>query len=411
MLKWVTLVAAILSPSWANAEVLYHYTMPIGDDRQSFRAIVTDEACPEILIDGKSQPMRLRAGPVEDFPNRVCEHIDKRDIASARLGENLFPLSPTDPRGILVIGDTGCRLKKGDPIQRCTNPEEWPFKTVAASMAEKEADLAIHLGDYHYREMECPDPAKCGSVYGNNWLTWEADFFAPGRSMLNAHPFVFVRGNHEKCGRAWVGYLRYLALHPIRTPYMCDNFYPATVVGFDSLQLALIDSSTRNRSDYTWDRLRAMRAQFQGVLPQLDRETWLLTHTPLWGYGNTKNEREAMGTLESIQREAFGDMLPRLVSAVVAGDIHFAQIVSTDGNPVQITFGNGGVALYATPSGLHENLEVGNGVTGDLFGYQDFGFGFIDRNLPGVPVTLFDRNGVSVVQCLGLQNVDSCTAN
>ena len=411
MLKWGILVAGMLAASWASAEVSYHWTTPIGDDRQSFRAIVTDEECPKIRVDGEARQMSLRAGPLKAFPNTVCEHIASRDVARASLGERLFPISPTDPRRVLIIGDTGCRLKEGSPIQRCADPEDWPFKTVAASLAKIEADLAIHVGDYHYREMECPDPAECGSVYGYNWPTWEADFFEPGQQMLNAHPFVFVRGNHEKCSRAWVGYLRYLAPHPIRTPYMCDNYYPASVVGFDSLQLAIIDSSTRDRSDYTWDRLHAMREQLQSVLPQINRETWLLTHAPLWGYGNKKNDRDAMGTLETIQREAFGNMIPRLVSAVVAGDIHFAQIVSTDGNPVQITFGNGGVALYATPSGQHDGLEVGHGVTGDLFGYQGFGFGLIDRGMPGMPVTMFDRNGTRVGGCLGSEGAETCAAD
>ena len=395
----------------AHADVLHHWTQLVGGHGQSFRAIVSDDACPTMTIDGAALPMQIRARPDTDFPNLVCEYVARSAAASAKLGTLSFPLRPAKPKKIVVVGDTGCRLKKGDPIQACTDPVAWPFSTVARSIAATQADLAIHAGDFHYREMKCPNPSVCGSVFGDNWPTWSADFFVPAQAMLSVHPFVFVRGDHEKCSRAWLGYIRYLAPDPIRTPFMCDNYRAAYVIDFEDLQLAVLDSSTRDRDFFTWDRLRAMRAQFVDILPRLDREAWLLTHAPLWGYGHTKADATDLGTLETVQREAFGDMTPRHMTAVISGDLHFAQVVSVKGSPTQITIGNGGVALYTTPVGHDNGVAVGKGEDGDVFGYNDFGFGLIDRGGDGVRLTLFDKNGHGVGGCLVAAGAGGCAAD
>ncbi len=408
LVRFVSAFCVLFLAGPAQADVLHHWTQLIADKTQSFRAIVDDAQCPQIDIDGTRTQMGVRIGPTADFPNLVCTYDTRLPVVSVTLGSRNFPLRSATVDRILVVGDTGCRLKQGKPIQACNDPVAWPFAKIARAVADKDADIAIHVGDYHYRETECPEPDKCGTIHGNNWSAWEVDFFAPGQVMLSKHPFVFVRGNHEDCDRAWFGYLRYLAAEPVRTPIMCDNYQKPFVIRFDDLQLAVVDSSTRNRENYTRDRLRAMRRQFMDVLPQLDSETLLVTHTPLWGYGSKETNATDLGTLESIQREAFGAILPRLVSAVVAGDLHFAQIVDTPGNPVQITFGNGGVALYTTPHGRVDDLPVGKDVTGDLFGYNQFGFGVIDRSDSGLDVTFFDADGAIAAKCLPPTAVDSC---
>ncbi|MEM7221930.1 MAG: metallophosphoesterase [Pseudomonadota bacterium] len=392
----------------AQAEVVHHWTQMLGGSTQSFRAIVSDQDCPAITIDGVETRMHVRARPMPDFPNLVCEFATDAPVARAEMGSLHFPLRPERADQIILVGDTGCRLKEGAPVHACNDPVAWPYAKIARAIAAKEADLAIHLGDYFYREVPCPDPELCGEVFGDNWPTWEADFFVPSQPMLNAHAFVFVRGNHESCERGWLGYLRFLAADPVRAPLMCDNYQAPFVVEFEDLQLPVIDSSTRDRETYTWDRLRAMRRQFMDVLPTLDRETLLLTHTPLWGYGSKKQNSTDMETLESIQREAFAHILPRLVTAVIAGDLHFAQVVSTPGNPVQITFGNGGVWLYTTPEGQARDLPVGKGVMGDIFGYNPFGFGQIDRAQGTFTLTFFDDSGAVAGACAAPVSVDSC---
>jgi hypothetical protein len=410
MMKLIVFATGFLLAGSAQAEILHHWTQMIDGEAQSFRAIVSDEACPTMRIDGVAAAMQIRAEANDDFPNLACELVTDATVASAELDDLRFPLKPENVERIVILGDTGCRLKKGDPIQACADPVAWPFATIANSVAATEADLAIHAGDLHYREMKCPDPAVCGTLFGDNWATWQADFFAPAQTMLTAHPFVIARGDHEVCKRAWIGYLRYLAPHTIRTPLMCDNFYDSYVVDFEDLQLAVLDSSTRSRSHYTWDRLREMRGQFVTALPHLDRETYVVTHAPIWGYGRTKPKATDFGTLETIQREAFATMMPRLVSAVISGDLHFAQIVNADGNPTQITIGNSGVELYSTPEGHSNEVAVGKGVTGSVYGYNDFGFGVIERGADGGSLTLHDKNGKVVATCSVAEGAGSCVA-
>src|SRR5262249_38731670 len=132
------------------------------------------------------------------------------DVAGARL-----ELAPVTPRRIVILGDTGCRVK-GAAIQACDDPKAWPFPQVAAHAAARRPDLIVHVGDYLYRESPCPEgDARCaGSPHGDTWAAWTADFFAPAGPLLTAAPWVFVRGNHESCARAGLGWFRLLDAAP-----------------------------------------------------------------------------------------------------------------------------------------------------------------------------------------------------
>jgi len=76
------------------------------------------------------------------------------------------------------MGDAGCRLEDGDPPQSCNDPEAWPFEQIARSAARLEPDPVIHVGDYLYREDQCPEgDSGCeGSPFGNNFTAWDAAF-------------------------------------------------------------------------------------------------------------------------------------------------------------------------------------------------------------------------------------------
>ena len=126
-----------------------------------------------------------------------------------------FPLLPNEIKQIVVIGDTGCRLK-GTFTQDCNDPVKWPFAVVARLAAARRPDLVIHVGDYHYRETACPDtqPGCAGSPHGDNWAVWQKDFFNPAAPLLAAAPWVLVRGNHELCSRGGHGWFRLLDPHP-----------------------------------------------------------------------------------------------------------------------------------------------------------------------------------------------------
>ena len=75
------------------------------------RVVTQAPSCPAILIDGHDRPMRERAGPTEAFPGRVCQA--DLPAGARRLSVAGVALPPARARvnRIVILGDTGCRLK------------------------------------------------------------------------------------------------------------------------------------------------------------------------------------------------------------------------------------------------------------------------------------------------------------
>src|SRR5215468_6161335 len=173
------------------------------------------------------------------FAVLVCEMPIPASATAASIENAPLPLPRSQLKSIAAFGDTGCRLKAakgndgdddddGGKYQECNNPAAWPFAQVAASIAAAKPDLVIHVGDYLYRESACPprDAGCARSPHGDDWPTWNADFFAPAAPALLAAPWIMVRGNHEICSRAGAGYLRLLDQTPAQTAPPCIDLIP-----------------------------------------------------------------------------------------------------------------------------------------------------------------------------------------
>jgi hypothetical protein len=201
-------------PSWIQ----------IGPNDVILARAVRAETCPQITIDGSTGAMNIRALPNVDHPNIVCETAVPTGSKSVAIDGQAMRLPVADPQRIALIGDTGCRLKAPDAFQACNDPAEWPFARTAAASTVWNPDLVIHVGDYLYRESPCPDgnTGCAGSPYGDNWVTWNADFFAPAAPLLAAAPWILVRGNHEDCTREGMGWFRYL--DPMPMPTACQTY-------------------------------------------------------------------------------------------------------------------------------------------------------------------------------------------
>ena len=122
------------------------------------RAIVgREQACPRATVDGASRRMEAPAdGTDPDFAIKLCETAIPGDAKATIAGIEIKP-RPTQPRKIVVIGDTGCRITDY-AAQACDRASDWPFFRVAAAAAKLQPDLIIHVDDYHYREK----PARAG---------------------------------------------------------------------------------------------------------------------------------------------------------------------------------------------------------------------------------------------------------
>lgn len=195
------------------------------------RAITAAATCPSITLNGGTpQAMGVRAAATTSLPLRTvttnpgkpsifpvtsCELTLPAGTTSAVVAGQSLPLPKTNPTRVVVLGDTGCRLQVGNGLQACNDPAQYPFNTIATLAAAQHPDLVLHVGDYEYRESECPAGMSSangcgGSPWGYGWDSWQADFFSPGAPLLAAAPWVMVRGNHEMCNRSGQGWYRFL---------------------------------------------------------------------------------------------------------------------------------------------------------------------------------------------------------
>jgi hypothetical protein len=369
------------------------------------RAITVDDVCPTITLDGFATPMRLRADSAPpDFAVLVCEMALPPGTGFAAVAGQALPLPVLHPRRIVVIGDTGCRLEDGrrPEYQTCNDPAAWPLAQIARSAAEWRPDLVIHVGDYLYREAPCPqDNAGCaGSPWGDNWPSWDADFFTPAAPLLQAAPWVMVRGNHELCSRAGPGWFRFLDPRPLQPE--CTDYTEPYAVPFGGLQLLLLDSSNADDYEVKPDQVAVYRAQFDRLSALAGRNAWLLTHRPLYVVGHA-GEQEGKETLffdnENLQ-EASDNRFPPGLELILSGHIHLFEMLSWDsGRPSQLVVGNSGTLLDPTITTPLTGLDVaGAPVAGGAVSAQ-FGFLTLEPDPDGWTARTRDPRGFLRLRC------------
>jgi len=354
----------------AAADVLHHWVQLGPGGELIARAVVLSPDCPALQVDGRSVVMTRRAGLIEDFPETVCEQRVPQTSREISLGEIAFPTLKPDVRRIVVMGDTGCRIRRGK-VQACNDPAAWPLGTIMAEIAARSPDLVIHVGDYLYRSMGCPAGENCqGSPYGDNFRAWSADWLEPAQRLFSNTPFIFLRGNHENCGRGDKGWFRYLA--PRSVPAECPEVTEPWTVSVAGLDLIAFDATAGSAPESDPALLPVYRRMAEDMFAGISRETWFLTHRPLWV------NMFAFGELidgDDTQRAAFGAAMPELLSLVLSGHIHAFQAIDLADGPVQAISGNGGTLLDPMPTGTERDIEVAGSPARTVI--NDSGFGFL----------------------------------
>src|ERR1700685_4470831 len=148
------IVSCALFASLARAGLLTPVWVELGPTGQVLARVVVDSAadCPALEADGTLVAMTVRGGmPAGFLP--ACEAVIPQNTVRLRWGGKDLPL-PKMPHSVVVIGDTGCRVK-GSAVQNCDSPLAWPLKDVARQISNSKPDLIIHVGDYLYRESKC----------------------------------------------------------------------------------------------------------------------------------------------------------------------------------------------------------------------------------------------------------------
>ena len=406
------------------------------------RVLTSAASCPAIKIDGAELAMNVRAQPQtlplrptrsapEDskpsaFPLLTCEKFIPPHAASISVAGRTLPLPHPQINRIVVIGDTGCRIKKSEnAAQPCNDAQQYPFAAVAAAAAKWQPDLVVHVGDYLYRENACPEGNKgcAGSPWGYGWDAWNADFFDPARPLLQAAPWIMVRGNHESCSRAGQGWWRLIDPRQFVPGRDCvtaanddngDYSDPYAVpIGGDSQFIVLDTSNTPGGVIKPGDIRQIKYADMYRKLDALSQQAGYnigVNHHPILGFAakEDKNGKISLNPGNGGLQSVFGAInplyLPPRVNAMLSGHVHVWEEVSfSSPHPTQFVAGFSGTAEDIVP--LPETLSAGQtpapGAIVEHFSSWVNGFGYMtmERNGASWDVKIWNVAGQQVNSC------------
>ncbi len=387
------------------------------------RLVTEAPRCPMLIADSKPVPMTVRATASDKFP-LLCAASLPAGVREARYDWLLecragdcdpqrrfvpgnFAVPTEHPQRILVLGDTGCRIK-GSAFQACNDPARWPFPQVAQAAAKLKPDLIIHVGDYLYRESACPpgNQGCAGSPWGDNWTSWQADFYTPAAALLAAAPIVLVRGNHEDCVRAGPGWLRLQGPFAFDPAVPCAKHLPLYNVDLGELRLAVMDDATAEETELNRDDSPVYASELADMAA-LSSPVWFVHHRPIWAAVTGPLGIPIGGNLTLIDATRIaalhgGPLIAPDVELMLSGHIHsFEAINFTKSVPPQIVAGNGGDDLLVTPKNLRGTEFMGHsGVTvADGLSVGGFGFLLMTHTADGWTIDLYDSAGTKTRTC------------
>ncbi len=359
----------------------------LADEGHSFVKTVSTKgkACEPVSLETSQKQfssLELKKTTFDDAS--ICEATLPVGTAVVRSGAGEINI-PQDLVRIVIMGDTGCRLKNQNgkgPIQKCEDEKEWPFSRLIRSAEKENADLIIHVGDYHYRE-SCTDPVKCKpyeGTLGYGFKPWEADFLKPAESLLNQRPFIFVRGNHEDCKRAYEGFNKLLS--PVGEQVCVEDqgtrytsFGKFLIVNFDN---ASVDDKPL---DSTSARFKSLQARYKKMVETLkarpETEVWLVTHRPIWGLAPSWSGPGVAPVNINMEAVVRATPLPSKVKMVFAGHVHSFQI-ATGNHPPEMIIGESGTALDIYDEATRKMIPPGYTVFP-----EDHGYALMEKNPDG----------------------------
>lgn len=371
----------------------------LGDLTEA-RALVNGTVCPLLMRDGAPLPMSVRAAATPDFP-LLCGAPIPAGTKAVTFNGTALPLPVSNPQRILVLGDTGCRIK--DPeLQACNDPKAWVFPKLAAAAAKLKPDLIIDLGDYVSREGQCPARfSGCmDSPFGDNWLAWRTDFFSPAAPLLATAPIILTRGNHEDCTREGAGWLRLMSPMAFNPQAACAPHVAPFFVSFTRLTLAVLDTSGALEADLVPDLASSYADDLAG-LARISTPLFMVQHRPIWGAISGPLDIPIGGNA-TLSAGVNKSGIPANVDLMLSGHIHgFEAMNYYDGFPPQIIGGNGGDLLHDIPRLLKGAVFQGTLAAGVKDGVSASGFGFLVLRPAGSDwfVDTYDQDGTLKFQC------------
>jgi Calcineurin-like phosphoesterase len=400
------------------------FTVQAEGQRVIVRALTRASACPDIAWDATpAQAMAVRAAPARvgvrsdaaqadskeaQFDVLTCEAAWPAGVLKARVAGRDVPAPKADIRRIVILADTGCRMKASEnAYQPCNDLMQWPFAQIAQSAADLKPDLVVHIGDMHYRESPCPvgNTGCANSPWGYGYDAWQADFFNPAKPLLAAAPWVFVRGNHESCFRAGQGWFRFMDTQTWQEARSCndprfdleaDYSDPYAVVVGPDTQFVVFDSSKTSgkpfsEKDHAYGKYKAQMLAVDQLTKQKPH-SFFMSHHPLLAIAPAAKSKQARpggnAGLQSVFEALHPQRLfPDSVDVTLHGHIHFFEAMSfKTTHPASLVLGNSGSANDGDiPATLPPGMQPYPGaIVEDYAARSDYGFATLDRvDLPG----------------------------
>jgi len=437
------LLAAFSALEASASELESVYTVQAPQGQWIVRALTHAAQCPSIAWDGQSPvAMQVRA-PQANLPVRSdaaqadskpavfdvtsCEATWPLKAQSAKIDGQVVPAPPKQIQRILIVADSGCRLKASEnSFQECNDADKWPFAQIAQSAAKLKPDLVVHIGDVHYRESPCPQGnAGCANAsWGYGWDAWRDDFFKPAAPLLSVAPWLFVRGNHESCFRAGQGWFRFLDASPYTVARNCnepandlygDFSEPFTVSISDRAQFIVFDSSKSsgkayNPADPAFAKYQA-QLQTAAQWAKLKTESFFINHHPLLAAAPGKDPQKfkAGGSagLQSVFETVVPDRLfPAGVTVAMHGHVHLFEAISFKSNhPVSLVMGNSGSLNEGhAPHAIAPTDRIYKDAVVDNYASRsEYGFATLDRSVvsgqESWQLTEYTPQGQPVIHC------------
>lgn len=422
------------------------FTVKAEGEHAVVRVLTHATQCPDIQWIEKNekiiQKMTLRAAPLtlparddagqkdrkeNHFEITTCEAHWRASATQAWVMNQSVPQPQKNIRKIVILADTGCRMKASEnAFQPCNDPQQWPFAQIAQSAAAQKPDLVIHIGDMHYRESPCPtgNTGCANSPWGYGYDTWKADFFKPAKPLLAAAPWVFVRGNHESCQRAGMGWFRFLDAQTWQSTRSCndpqhdndaDYTAPYAVPIAPDAQLLVFDSSKASgkplaTSDVAYANYSTQLRELERLSSQ-KQQSIFLSHHPLLAYASARQTDQIKvggnASLQSVFSSIYPlRLFPQSVNLALHGHVHVFEALSfKSDHPTSLVLGNSGSANEGhPPATLPVGIDPYPGAVVDSYASRaDYGFATLDRiDKQGVSewlFTEFNTMGVPLLQC------------
>ena len=411
MPRLLTLLLLFMTALPGQAAILTGWSQYGAGGGIEARVVTDDPACPALLADGAAVRMAERSPPTGAFPARVCVAAMPKGAKSLSVAGRKLPVPVEHPRHIVLLGDTGCRLK-GKTVQSCNNENAWPFRKVAEHAAAEHPDLVIHVGDFLYRETPCRGrDARCaGTPWGDNFPTWTADFFSPGKALLAAAPWVVERGNHEDCTRNGVGWTTLLGRDPVAAP--CNPRDKPLLIDLDGVKLAVLDDNDADdKGDPKPEVTDSIKADLTSIAAA--RPDWLITHHPFRGVYKwvTENGVRSLEGANATLLSALEGYDEGSLTLMLSGHIHNFQIENYPSpSPPQLVVGEGGDELDTKVPRKLTGLVTGGRKIESGLSIPGFGYVVIDRvgDTPDWTVAVHAANGKVLRRCALKSRVLAC---